>query len=385
MKSRFYLVSLLLIPVFSCQNAKIDCEIINYEEPSEQSLFFSDFVDSIELIQLDSCSDAYLTSDAILIPHDSSFYVFNRRFLYIGFAPKAGVVLKFRSDGRFVGLIGDAGSEPGEYLYPSNFFFNSDTLCVVTNRDKYIHYFKTSGEFITKTPIPYTAFEQVYKYSDNRYLVYLNLNNKIKDERLVVLDNDGKEVSAFLPKKTKVGRWENSRSVFTKYGNEYMLREFYIDTIYQYSPEQGVRPRLRVEFGEKKIYKDKYLKSQGGSEAYVQLLEKPFACIDDFFESNNYFIIKILDNISFNNYRWVYGLKDKTGNQVKWFEFNKENTFLASSLQYLDGNKLYFMAQARKFAKADSNFRSKLKHPESLERIDPEGNSVVVVMNLKYF
>ena len=385
MKSRFYLVLLLLIPVFSCKNAKVDCETINYEKPSDQSLFFSDFVESIELIQLDSCSDAYLTSDAILIPHDSSFYVFNRRFLYIGFAPKAGAVIKFSSDGKFVGLIGDEGKGEGQYKFVSNFFINSDTLCVVTVLDKYIHYFKTNGEFITKTPVPYNSFEQVYKYSDNRYLVYLNLNNKIRDERLVVLDKQGKEIDAFLPKKTKVGRWENSRSVFTKYGNEYMLREFYIDTIYKYNPEQGLRPRLMVEFGEKKIYKDKYLKSQGGSEAYVQLLEKPFACIDDFLESSNYFIIKILDNMSFNNYRWVYGLKDKTRNQVKWFEFNKENTFLASSLQYLDGNKLYFMAQAKNFAKADSNFRSKLKHPESFEKIDPDGNSVVVVMNLKYF
>ncbi len=180
-----------------------------------------------------------------------------------------------------------------------------------------------------------------------------------------------------------MGSFYEQRSVFTKYGDEIMLREFYIDTIYQYNQEKGLSPRLMVEFGEKKIYKDKYFKTQGDLEAYVQLLEKPFAGIDDYLESNNYFIIKILDNISFNNYRWVYGLKDKTGNQVKWFEFNKENTFIASSLQYLDGKKLYFMAQAKNFAKADSNFRSKLKHPRSLERINPEGNSVVVVVNLK--
>ncbi|MEA5005496.1 MAG: 6-bladed beta-propeller [Rikenellaceae bacterium] len=383
MKSRFYLILLLLLPVFSCKNAKIDCETINYEEPSEQSLFFSDFVDSIELIQLDSCSDSYLTNEAILIPHDTSFYILNMRLQYQGFAPKAGVVIKFSSDGKYVGLIGDAGIGDGKYSYPTNFFINSDTLCVVTNRDKNIHYFKTNGEFITKTPVSYTAFKQVYKYSDNRYLVYLNLNNKIRDERLVVLDKDGKEISAFLPKKTKVGSFYEQRSVFTKYGDEIMLREFYIDTIYQYNQEKGLSPRLMVEFGEKKIYKDKYFKTQGDLEAYVQLLEKPFAGIDDYLESNNYFIIKILDNISFNNYRWVYGLKDKTGNQVKWFEFNKENTFLASSLQYLDGNKLYFMAQAKEFTKVDSNFRSKLKHPESLERINSEGNSVVVVMNLK--
>ena len=87
--------------------------------------------------------------------------------------------------------------------------------------------------------------------------------------------------------------------------------------------------------------------------------------------------------MSFNNYRWVYGLKDKTRNQVKWFEFNKENTILASSLQYLDGNKLIFLAEPTDFDKADNNFKGKLKHPESLERIDPEGNSVVVVVNLK--
>ncbi|MPM53789.1 hypothetical protein SDC9_100558 [bioreactor metagenome] len=385
MKNRFYLVLLLLLPVFSCQNAKIDCEIINYEEPSDQSLFFSDFVDSIALIQLDSCSDSYLTNEAILIPHDTSFYILNMRLQYQGFAPKAGVVIKFSSDGKFAGLIGDDGDGDGKYSCPTNFFINSDTLCVVTDRDKYIHYFKTNGEFIAKTPVPYTAFKQVYKYSDNRYLVYLNLNNKIRDERLVVLDKEGKEIDAFLPKKTKACSFFEQRSVFTKYGDEIMLREFYIDTIYQYNQEKGLSPRLMVEFGEKKIYKDKYFKTQGDLEAYVQLLEKPFAGIDDYLESNNYFIIKILDNISFNNYRWVYGLKDKTGNQVKWFEFNKENTFLASSLQYLDGNKLYFMAQAKEFTKVDSNFRSKLKHPESLERINSEGNSVVVVMNLKYF
>ena len=385
MKSRFYLVLLLLLPVFSCRNAKVDCETINYEEPSDQSLFFSDFVDSIELIQLDSCSDAFLTPEAILIPHDSSFYVLNAILQYRGFVPKAGAVMKFSTDGKLVGLIGDAGSGPGEYLYPSNFFIKSDTLCVVTSEDKYIHYFKTNGEFITKMQVPYIEFEQVYKYNDNRYLVFLNLNNKIKDERLVVLDNEGKEINAFLQKKTKVHSYEGVKGVFTKYGDEIMLRGFYIDTIYQYNPEQGLRPRVMVEFGEKKSYKEEYLKSEGGLEVYGQFLEKPFACIADFRESSNYLIFKIVDNISFNNYRWVYGIKDKSRNQVKWFEFNKENTFLSSSLQYLDGNKLYFMAQAKEFAKADDNFKNKLKHPESLERIDPDGNSVVVVMNLKYF
>ncbi len=385
MKSRFYLVLLLLIPVFSCKNTRVDCEIINYEEPSEQSLFFSDFVESIELIQLDSCSDAFLTPEAILIPHDSSFYVLNKRLLYRGFVPNEEVVIKFSIDGKFVGLIGDAGSGSEDYLYPTNFFINFDTLCVVAEKDKSIHYFKTSGEFITKRQIPYTEFEQVYKYNDNRYLVYLNLNNKIKDERLVVLDNEGKEVNVFLPKKTKVHSYEGLRSVFTKYGDEVMIRGFYIDTIYQYNPKQGLRPRVMVEFGEKKTYKEEYLKSEGTIEVYGQFLEKSFACIADFRESSNCLVFKILDNISLNNYRWVYGLKDKTRNRVKWFEFNKENTFLASSLQYLDGNKLYFMAQAKNFAKADSNFKGKLKHPESFEKIDPEGNSVVVVMNLKSF
>ncbi|MEA5005686.1 MAG: 6-bladed beta-propeller [Rikenellaceae bacterium] len=385
MKNRFYLVLLLLLPVFSCQNAKIDCEIINYEEPSDQSLFFSDFVDSIALIQLDSCSDSYLTNEAILIPHDTSFYILNMRLQYQGFAPKAGVVIKFSSDGKFAGLIGDDGDGDGKYSCPTNFFINSDTLCVVTNRDKYIHYFKTNGEFITKTPVPYTAFKQVYKYSDNRYLVYLNLNNKIRDERLVVLDKEGKEIDAFLPKKTKVEGFYEQRSVFTKYGDEIMLREFYIDTIYQYNQEKGLSPRLMVEFGEKKTYRDEYLKSEGGYDMYCKYVDKPKVGIYNYFESKDCYIIQVFESSSLKNYRWVYGLKDKTGNQVKWFEFNNENTFLASSLQYLDGKKLYFMAQARKFAKADSNFRSKLKHPESLERIDPEGNSVVVVMNLKYF
>ena len=125
------------------------------------------------------------------------------------------------------------------------------------------------------------------------------------------------------------------------------------------------------------------MKSEGGLEVYGQFLEKPFACIADFRESSNYFIFKIVDNISFNNYRWIYGIKDNARNQVKWFEFNKENTFLSSSLQYLDGNKLIFLSEPTDFDKANENFKNKLKHPESLERIDPDGNSVVVVVNLK--
>ncbi|MCK9627174.1 MAG: 6-bladed beta-propeller [Bacteroidales bacterium] len=383
MKSRFYLILLLLIPVFSCKNDKIDCETINYEQPSDQSLFFSDFVDSIELIQLDSCSDAYLTNEAILIPHDTSFYILNMRLQYQGGAPKAGVVIKFSSDGKFVGLIGDAGNGPGEYIYPTNFFINSDTLCVVTNRDKYIHYFKTNGEFITKTPVPYTAFKQVYKYSDNRYLVYLNLNNKIRDERLVVLDKEGKEIDAFLPKKTKACSFFEQRSVFTKYGDEIMLREFYIDTIYQYSATKGLSPRLSINFGNKSKYKNEYLESNGSREALHKLFKLPYTGILKYYESDTYYIIEIFETFSFSRQRCLYVLKQKQSDIIRWIDFENENAFLSYSLQYLDGNKLIFLAEPTDFAKANSNFKGKLKHPESLEKIDPEGNSVVVVVNLK--
>lgn len=125
------------------------------------------------------------------------------------------------------------------------------------------------------------------------------------------------------------------------------------------------------------------MESNGSREALLKLFKLPYTGILKYYESDTYYIIEIFETFSFSRQRCLYVLKQKQSDIIRWIDFENENAFLSYSLQYLDGNKLIFLAEPTDFAKADSNFKGKLKHPESFEKIDPEGNSVVVVVNLK--
>jgi hypothetical protein len=224
---------------------------------------------------------------------------------------------------------------------------------------------------------------QALKYGDH-YLLYLNFNTGVRDERLVVMDEQGKEIAAYLPIKTKASPWTEWNSLSLRSEKDVIIREFYNDTIYSYNIDNGVVPRLVIDFAEKSIPKKEYLKSEGRREDIENFYKKPSAFIYKYFEGENFMFFEILDNtgdISVNNF--LYAAKNKKSGVIRWFDFEKDNHFLKNSFQFLEGDKFYCLVYPLHFDTMTDSFKRLIKNPEMLEKITPEDNRVLLKITLK--
>ncbi len=378
-----FLFSLLILLV-SCKNQIINkqVETIKAESAGDQSLFFSEFVKEIEIIPLDNKDEAYLADAPELIVYNSEYYIYNRHFMGKNSSPSRNILLKFDSKGKLLGYIGDEGVGLGKYRYVANFCISEDTIYVFTSPDFVINKFKLTGEFIEKKTIPYKYFMQALKFGDE-YLLYLNRNSGVRDERLVVMDEQGKESSAFLPTQIKVCPYFENNCLTVGPDNEVQIREFHNDTIYTYSSKKGVVPKLRIDFAEKFIPVKEYLKSKGSMENLSKMLENPYTCISKYFENKKYFFIEMLDNRAFNKYDYLYAIKDKSSGIIRWFNFEKENKFLNNSFHFFDSDKLYCLAFPTDFNSITDNVKKLIKNPEVLDKITPNDNRVLLIITMK--
>lgn len=379
------LVLTLLILLVSCNNPVVNntVETIRAEPAGDQSLFFTEFVNEIEIVPLDNKKEVYLADTPELIVYNSEYYIYNRQLFVGGSSPSKNILLKFDSKGKFLGYIGDEGVGLGKYRYVANFCISKDTIYIFTSPDFVINKFKLTGEFIEKKTIPYKYYMQALKFGDE-YLLYLNFNTGVRDERLVVMNKQGTEVSAHLPIKTKASPWTESTNLTFKSEKDVLIREIYNDTIYSYTEEKGVIPRLVINFAEKSVPKKEYLESEGKKIDIEKFLEQPSSCINIFFESAQYLFFEILDNTGdIRDYKFIYAIKNKNSGIIRWFDFEKENKFLRSSFQFFDGNKLYCLASPSHFDTMTDSFKSLVKNPEMLKNIKQEDNQILVIITLK--
>ncbi len=374
----------LLILVVSCNNPVVnEVEVIKAESAGDQNLFFSEFVKEIELVPLDNKKEAFLSDDISLIVYNSEYYIYNHQ-LFVGYySPSRNILLKFDSTGKLIKFIGNCGRGPQEYINVNNFCISKDTIYIFSSPDFVINKFKPTGEFIEKKTIPYKNYMQALKYGDH-YLLYLNFNTGVRDERLVVMDEQGKEIAAYLPIKTKASPWTEWNSLSLRSEKDVIIREFYNDTIYSYNIDNGVVPRLVIDFAEKSIPKKEYLKSEGRREDIENFYKKPSAFIYKYFEGENFMFFEILDNtgdISVNNF--LYAAKNKKSGVIRWFDFEKDNHFLKNSFQFLEGDKFYCLVYPLHFDTMTDSFKRLIKNPEMLEKITPEDNRVLLKITLK--
>jgi len=256
-------------------------------------------------------------------------------------------------------------------LFFSEFVKNIELVPLENQKEAYlsdtpdfsINKYSLDGDFIEKKTFACKKYSQALKFVDE-YLLYLNFGNGKRDERMVVMNEKGKEISAFLPINTKASPYFENNCLSVYSGNEALIREFYNDTIYSYSSKKGVTPRLIVDFGEKSLPKREYLESPGGRDNITRMQKKPGANIISYFESLGY------DPY----YRYIYAIKNKVSGLIRWFDFEQENSFLKTSFHFLEGDKLYCLVSPTHFDTMTDKFKALIKNPELLDKITPEDN-----------
>jgi len=155
------------IPVFSNYTAELP---------------FSAFVDTIELIPLETTEDNLIGEITRVIFNDGKYYIRSTNGMQ---NPKLFV---FNENGKYIQKISKQGVGPGEYIQFEDFTIANDNHIVIADYRKLL-YFDPEGQFLheTKVEIPPTEGDfsptEILPTKDNEYLIFLTFPEKHRRTR----------------------------------------------------------------------------------------------------------------------------------------------------------------------------------------------------------
>jgi len=377
MKNLIYLSIILLL--FNCNSINQNNNVITIQDFTKPDIFFTDFVDNIEIIKLE---DSVLIADSpTLVAYDSSYYIYNRQDSPFSTKTKANVLLKFSKSGKFQYSIGDNGRGPNEYLFVTNFQICNDTFYVYSSPNLTVNKFLKTGEFISKQSIKIKdySFFQAYQFN-NLYLSY-RWGEKLS-YWVNMIDEKGNILKQYLPRNPTTDPFFATENFFIPYKNEILIREFYSDTIYSINSKSEIEAHLIMDFKIKPDPKEIYLNAGSSNENLKRFANSRFYEIRRYYENDKYIFIELYYNIDFSKHDYYYVLKDKKSGKSYWFNF-KEDKFLKANLRYMDDSCIYFMVVPIHLDTVSTAFRTKLVNKEALNNLDPYGNSLIIKIKLK--
>ena len=168
----------------SHSDSNSDYVTIDFESSLVDKLKFSQFVDTIEFISLETTDESLISDVNRIVYADSLYYIHSTRSLM------DSKLLVFNSSGQFCRKISQRGYGPGEYIDITDFLVTDEYVVIATNF-KLIKYDK-QGRFFKEYKIEQQVKEFLER-KDSSYLVYnfgsdrkgFTLLNQMNDEGVV--------------------------------------------------------------------------------------------------------------------------------------------------------------------------------------------------------
>ena len=225
------------IPVFSNYTAELP---------------FSAFVDTIELIPLETTEDNLIGEITRVIFNDGKYYIRSTNGMQ---NPKLFV---FNENGKYIQKISKQGIGPGEYIQFEDFTIANDNHIVIADYRKLL-YFDPEGQFLheTKVEIPPTEGDfsptEILPTKDNEYLIFLTFPEK---HLLAKINNEGKQDFFFDPGEDGVKKSQFFRTWRALFSTDscFYLSYPYCDTIYSISSDLSkITPSYYIDYTPKKL------------------------------------------------------------------------------------------------------------------------------------
>ncbi len=372
------LIPILSILLFACHNNKLSNITIELKDFTNPDVFYSNYVDNIEIIKLD---DTILIADRpTLVSDDSSYYIFNRRESPESAKTKENVLLKFDKSGKFQYCIGDNGRGPNEYLFVKNFQILNDTIYIYANQNL-IYKFLKSGEFVSKQSIKNKdySFIQAFKFK-NKYFTYRW--NDTMSYLVNLNDLEGNIIKTYFYRRPKARPFYITDNFFIPYKDEVLIRDFYSDTIYSINSGNEIKPHIIMDYKIKSDPKIEFMKTEHHDNDLSILGRSTFYVISRYYENEKYIFTGIDHYFVYPNWDYYFVLKDKRSDKYFWFNF-KDDKYLKTNLRHMDDSCIYFMTTPNQLDSVSTAFRSKLRNKEILDNLDPYGNSMIIKVHLK--
>lgn len=260
---------LLVIFILSCRNedknlTELPLIRLKIEKPnfsSLQPLRLSEFVDSIEYVQLETTNESLMTyiGTQAISPVDN-FLLFNTLFSVLQFDATSG---------KFMRSIGQKGQGPEEYTVVHNLCCDKENQNIIIKGGGKQHFMMFDYEGIFKGDLPLSdslLANCFYSLSlvdiDNQYMIFaaeiMPAEQACQPYELIVYDYENDKVIHALQNQMG-GRYERHSAMITgmrtstKHDGNFYLKTYYNDTLYVVHKEKGINPYAIIDLGNRKL------------------------------------------------------------------------------------------------------------------------------------
>lgn len=223
------------IPVFSNYTAELP---------------FSAFVDTIELIPLETTEDNLIGEITRVIFNNGKYYIRSTNSM------QNAKLFVFDENGKYLQKISKQGGGPEEYIEFKDFTMTNDNQVVIADYQKLL-YFDSDGNFSHSNKINQSfSATELLATKENDILVFLTLPNLFQNYLISKIDKEGNQNFFFNPGEKEALKC-NFRTIWRAFGatdSSYYLAYPFCDTIYSISSDlRKITRAYYIDYGDKKI------------------------------------------------------------------------------------------------------------------------------------
>ena len=250
-KSIFLLIGLIL---FACKKEQTDSLrnkdliTIDFESSLVDKLKFSQFVDTIEFIPLETTDRNLIGEIQRVIYDDEKYYIRTTHGM------QNANLFVFDKKGKFLWGLNKRGNGPGEYNDFEDFLLTKERINVISYF-KFISYDKL-GQFIKESKIELKSqVKEFIPINDTTFFAFVFRTRSNDLNFLFKMNDDGKVEKRFFQRNESEARINDFRIHWRgleSWNNIYYFNHPFSDTIFQIEDEK-VKPLFYIDYGDKAI------------------------------------------------------------------------------------------------------------------------------------
>ena len=211
---------------------------------------FSAFVDTIELIPLETTEENLIGEITRLIFNDGTYYIRSTNSM------QNAKLFVFDENGKYLKKISKQGGGPEEYIEFKDFTMTIDNQVVIADYQKLL-YFDSEGKFLHSNKINQSfSATELLSTKENDILVFLTLPNLFQNYLISKIDKEGNQNFFFNPGKEEALKC-NFRTIWRAFlatDSSFYLAYPFCDTIYSISPDlKKIASIYYIDYGDKKL------------------------------------------------------------------------------------------------------------------------------------
>ena len=250
-KTIFLLIGLIL---FACKKEQTDSLrnkdliTIDFESSLVDKLKFSQFVDTIEFIPLETTGNNLIGGVQRIIYDDEKYYIRTTHGM------QNANLFVFDKKGKFLWGLNKRGNGPGEYNDFEDFLLTKERINVISYF-KFISYDKL-GQFIKESKIELRSqVKEFIPINDTTFFAFVFRTRSNDLNFLFKMNDDGKVEKRFFQRNESEARINDFRIHWRgleSWNNIYYFNHPFSDTIFQIEDEK-VKPLFYIDYGDKAI------------------------------------------------------------------------------------------------------------------------------------